>query len=264
VDEAVSYETATEAEKDYASVLASAPRHAYDGQCTYCGHCKPCPAGIDIAMVNKLYDLASMQPEVPASVRAHYEALERTASDCIGWGGGAGRVCSPAAAARPAVPSMFPWQSGWRRPGRCLRKGNKAVSLLDTKRKLRKWELRGFFCTAMILKFHASLLYFSMIQCKSHQSLWLIGHKQRDVQYITVQLLQGIPAVNQEFWERHWTVLHETDDLRTYSCNYFCPLLTGICPKFPIYSHIFCTINIKNHHKQAERMVKHSFGVKFM
>ncbi len=58
-----------------------------------------------------------------------------------------------------------------------MRKGNKAVSLLDTKRKLRKWELRGFFCTAMILKFHASLLYFSMIQCKSHQSLWLIGHK---------------------------------------------------------------------------------------
>ena len=87
VDEAVSYETATETEKDYASVLASAPRHAYDGQCTYCGHCKPCPAGIDIAMVNKLYDLASMQPEVPASVRAHYEALERTASDCIGCRG---------------------------------------------------------------------------------------------------------------------------------------------------------------------------------
>ena len=87
VDEAVSYETATEAEKDYASVLASAPRHAYDGQCTYCGHCKPCPAGIDIAMVNKLYDLASMQPEVPASVRAQYEALERTASDCIGCRG---------------------------------------------------------------------------------------------------------------------------------------------------------------------------------
>ena len=87
VDEAVSYETATEAEKDYASVLASAPRHAYDGQCTYCGHCKPCPAGIDIAMVNKLYDLASMQPEVPASVRAHYEALERTAADCTGCRG---------------------------------------------------------------------------------------------------------------------------------------------------------------------------------
>ena len=33
VDEAVSYETATEEEKDYASVLASAPAHAWSGQC---------------------------------------------------------------------------------------------------------------------------------------------------------------------------------------------------------------------------------------
>ncbi|MDD3194053.1 MAG: aldo/keto reductase [Oscillospiraceae bacterium] len=84
---AVHYETATEAEKDYASILANAPRHAYSGQCTYCGHCKPCPAGIDIAMVNKLYDLAVMQEEVPASVRAHYQALEKTAADCIACGG---------------------------------------------------------------------------------------------------------------------------------------------------------------------------------
>ena len=60
---AVSYETASEEEKDYATVLAHAPRHAYSGQCTYCGHCAPCPAGIDIAMVNKLYDLAMMQPK---------------------------------------------------------------------------------------------------------------------------------------------------------------------------------------------------------
>lgn len=56
--EAVAYETASEEERDYASTLAGAPRHAYSGQCTYCGHCAPCPKGIDIAMVNKLYDLA--------------------------------------------------------------------------------------------------------------------------------------------------------------------------------------------------------------
>lgn len=87
VEEAVSYETASEEAKDYASVLAGAPRHAYSGQCTYCGHCKPCPMDIDIAMVNKLHDLAVMQPEVPASVKAHYEALEHTAADCIGCGG---------------------------------------------------------------------------------------------------------------------------------------------------------------------------------
>ena len=84
VHAALAYETATDTEKDYASILANAPQHASDGQCTYCGHCKPCPAEIDIAMVNKLYDLAVMQPEVPASVRAHYAALDHTAADCIG------------------------------------------------------------------------------------------------------------------------------------------------------------------------------------
>ena len=83
VKEAVAYENATEEEKDYASVLARAPHHAYSGQCTYCGHCAPCPAGIDIAMVNKLYDLAAMQEEVPATVKAHYEGLSANAKDCI-------------------------------------------------------------------------------------------------------------------------------------------------------------------------------------
>ena len=84
VMEAVAYETASEEEKDYASVLANAPHHAYSGQCTYCGHCAPCPSGIDIAMVNKLYDLAAMQEEVPATVRAHYASLSANADDCIG------------------------------------------------------------------------------------------------------------------------------------------------------------------------------------
>lgn len=87
VEEAVAYETATQEEKDYATVLAGAPKHAYSGQCTYCGHCKPCPKDIDIAMVNKFYDLAAMQPDVPASVKAHYEALKTNAADCIGCGG---------------------------------------------------------------------------------------------------------------------------------------------------------------------------------
>lgn len=50
---------------------------------TYCGHCKPCVANLDIAMINKFYDLATMQPEVPATVQSHYELLEKTASACI-------------------------------------------------------------------------------------------------------------------------------------------------------------------------------------
>jgi len=87
VMEAAGYENATEEEKDYASVLASAPCHAFSGKCMYCNHCKPCPADIDIAMVNKLYDLATMHSEVPPSVKSHYEALEKNASDCISCGG---------------------------------------------------------------------------------------------------------------------------------------------------------------------------------
>ena len=84
VNDAVAYETATEGEKDYASVIANAPFHSYKGECTYCGHCKPCAAELDIAMINRFYDLATMQPEVPATIRSHYELLEHKASECIG------------------------------------------------------------------------------------------------------------------------------------------------------------------------------------
>lgn len=85
VEQAVAYETASDEEKDYAGVLARAPRHTFgQGECTYCGHCKPCPANIDIAMVNKYYDLASMQPQVPDTVRAHYLALDHHADECVG------------------------------------------------------------------------------------------------------------------------------------------------------------------------------------
>mgnify|MGYP000001764922 CR=1 FL=1 len=87
VCQAIAYETATQEERDYATVLANAPLHAYSGQCTYCGHCKPCPKDIDIAMVNKLYDLAAMQPQVPQSIQAHYQDLEHPASECIACGG---------------------------------------------------------------------------------------------------------------------------------------------------------------------------------
>lgn len=87
VDAAVAYETASEEEKDYATTLSQAPAHAYYGQCTYCGHCAPCPVGIDIAMVNKLYDLALMQDTVPATIKAHYDSLSSNGSDCIGCRG---------------------------------------------------------------------------------------------------------------------------------------------------------------------------------
>lgn len=87
---ALAYEDATEGELDYASVLAGAPAHAYFGQCTYCGHCQPCAVGIDIATVNKFADLALAQEEVPEGIRQHYQALAKSAADCIGCG-----ACEP-------------------------------------------------------------------------------------------------------------------------------------------------------------------------
>ena len=84
---AVAYESATDDEKDYVPILSSAPRRAFDGKCMYCNHCKPCPVDIDIAMVNKFLDLATMQPAVPESVREHYFSLTHTASDCLACGG---------------------------------------------------------------------------------------------------------------------------------------------------------------------------------
>ncbi len=87
IDDAVYYESATDDEKDYASMIANAPFHSYSGQCTYCGHCKPCPADIDIAMVNKFYDLATVQGNIPESVAQHYKDLKHTASECIGCKG---------------------------------------------------------------------------------------------------------------------------------------------------------------------------------
>lgn len=85
VEQAVAYENASDEEKNYADLLAKAPRHTFgQGECTYCGHCKPCPKEIDIAMVNKYYDLAVLHDEVPATVKAHYLALEHHADECIG------------------------------------------------------------------------------------------------------------------------------------------------------------------------------------
>ena len=106
VDAAVAYETASAEEKDYASVLANAPFHSYRGQCTYCGHCKPCAAELDIAMINKFYDLATMQPEVPATIQSHYELLGHTAS-------------SAAMRAKRAVRSACRSPGAWSRPPLC-------------------------------------------------------------------------------------------------------------------------------------------------
>lgn len=86
MSESIYYEMASDEEKDYASVLVNAPRNSYEGQCTYCGHCAPCPMKINVAMVSKFYDLARVHDDVPDSVREHYNNMEANASDCTACG----------------------------------------------------------------------------------------------------------------------------------------------------------------------------------
>ena len=86
LEESLKYCDATEAEKDYSQTLKNAPKNSYKGQCTYCGHCQPCSSGIDIAMVNKLFDLAKYHDEVPASIHEHYNNLKYDATECIACG----------------------------------------------------------------------------------------------------------------------------------------------------------------------------------
>lgn len=84
--EALAYEDASMVEKDFANVLANIPKHSFEGNCVYCGHCAPCVKGINIADVNKFADLCVAQGEVPETVREHYEVLAHHASECIECG----------------------------------------------------------------------------------------------------------------------------------------------------------------------------------
>lgn len=80
------YETAPESEKDYAAAFASLPKISWQGHCMYCGHCAPCPKGIDVATVTKFLNLSEAQGEIPETVREHYAVLPHTASECVQCG----------------------------------------------------------------------------------------------------------------------------------------------------------------------------------
>ncbi|WP_075559413.1 aldo/keto reductase [Parabacteroides timonensis] len=77
---------ATPAEKDYTSVLAGLEKFSWKGHCMYCGHCAPCSVGIDIASVNKFYNLTTAEDGVPETIREHYKLLSHHASECIACG----------------------------------------------------------------------------------------------------------------------------------------------------------------------------------
>ena len=80
------YETAPDSEKDYAAAFAAMPKISWEGHCMYCGHCAPCPQGIDVASVTKFLNLAKAQGGVPETVREHYAVLPHHAGECLACG----------------------------------------------------------------------------------------------------------------------------------------------------------------------------------
>lgn len=77
---------ASPTKRDYTPVLAGLEKFSWTGHCMYCGHCAPCQAGIDIASVNKFYNLTLAQGMVPETVREHYRSLMHHASECLACG----------------------------------------------------------------------------------------------------------------------------------------------------------------------------------
>ena len=82
LDQVLEFLTATEEEKDY-SVIGSFTADTLRGICVYCNHCQPCPAGIDIGLVNKYYDLALAGDQIAAN---HYTKLSVKADACLHCG----------------------------------------------------------------------------------------------------------------------------------------------------------------------------------
>lgn len=82
VKEALAWLSAAPEERDYSVLGTFTPKDA-SGACVYCNHCAPCPAGLNIGLINKYYDLAKIGDSMAAG---HYDKLEKHASDCIDCG----------------------------------------------------------------------------------------------------------------------------------------------------------------------------------
>ncbi len=82
LDRILGFLDATPEERDYSVIGSFAPSEAA-GKCVYCNHCKPCPVGLDVGLINKYYDLSRAGDSL---ARDHYRNLEKNASDCIECG----------------------------------------------------------------------------------------------------------------------------------------------------------------------------------
>ena len=68
--------------RDYSAISALTPKEM-EGTCAYCNHCQPCPAGLDVGLINKYYDLARAGDALAAD---HYRTLSVKADACVSCG----------------------------------------------------------------------------------------------------------------------------------------------------------------------------------
>ncbi len=61
-------------QRDYSVLGTFTPQDAV-GNCVYCNHCQPCPAGLNVGLINKYYDLSLAGDTMAAD---HYAKLENT------------------------------------------------------------------------------------------------------------------------------------------------------------------------------------------
>lgn len=82
LNELLGFPDSSAEERDY-SVIGTFKAEKIAGNCVYCSHCQPCPAGIDIGLINKYYDLSLAGDKLAAN---HYDKLTVKADACLSCG----------------------------------------------------------------------------------------------------------------------------------------------------------------------------------
>jgi predicted aldo/keto reductase-like oxidoreductase len=85
LEDCLSYLEADNAGREYGDI-ADNELWKLQGACMYCGHCLPCPAGIEIDVITRLLDEVRSGRGPDAALRAEYRALDRSGGDCTECG----------------------------------------------------------------------------------------------------------------------------------------------------------------------------------
>ena len=79
LEDCLSYYSASEEEKDFSGLLKSFEEYK-SGECVYCNHCLPCPSGIDIGPMIRLYEMKDYVES--DQLRKEYSSFENPAASC--------------------------------------------------------------------------------------------------------------------------------------------------------------------------------------